>query len=149
MRSILIVIASLAVMACDTTLDAKDYSKTCSVDADCAANTTAKLCHPTSGECNTCKTNAECTANPYEKTCDAVNGCVECLKDTDCTTASLGSKCDDQQLCVCAADADCATNLNGKKCDTKNLACGCAADTDCPSGKTCTGTTPFNTKVCK
>ena len=37
MRSILIVVASLAVMACDTTLEAKDYSKTCSVDADCVA----------------------------------------------------------------------------------------------------------------
>lgn len=37
MRSILIVVASLAVLACDTTLDAKDYSKTCSVDADCVA----------------------------------------------------------------------------------------------------------------
>jgi hypothetical protein len=121
----------------------------CTVDADCSANTTAKLCHPASGECNTCKTNAECAANPYEKTCDAVNGCVECIKDTDCTTSSLGSKCDEQQLCICSADADCVSNLNGKKCDTQNLACGCAVDGDCPTGKTCTGTTSFNTKVCK
>ncbi|MDP1920304.1 MAG: hypothetical protein Q8L14_28930 [Myxococcales bacterium] len=37
MRSTLIVFASLAVMACDTTLEAKDYSKTCSADADCVA----------------------------------------------------------------------------------------------------------------
>jgi len=40
MRSTLIALiplASLAVMACDTTLEAKDYSKICAADADCVA----------------------------------------------------------------------------------------------------------------
>ena len=37
MRSILVFVASLAVTGCGTTLEAKDYTKTCSADADCVA----------------------------------------------------------------------------------------------------------------
>ena len=37
MRSTLMLVASLVVMACDTTLEAKDYSKACAVDAECVA----------------------------------------------------------------------------------------------------------------
>jgi hypothetical protein len=120
---------------------------TCTADADCAANTTKKLCHPASGECSTCKTNTDCK-DPYAKLCDAVEGCIECVKDADCDTKSLGNKCS-ETLCVCAADADCSANLNGKKCDTQNKACSCAVDGDCPAGKKCTGMTSFNMKVCQ
>lgn len=49
MRTLLLLAAALALAGCDTTLDAKDYSQTCSVDADCVPVFVGEVCNACGG----------------------------------------------------------------------------------------------------
>jgi hypothetical protein len=92
-----------------------------------------------------CLTNQDCVVNAYEVTCKVdpadktKNHCVECLKDSDCTSyhKALGPKCT-QELCNCTADGDCAQNENGAKCmKAQPSYCGCTGDTNCVAPRKC------------
>jgi len=56
MRSLLLIAACLVVSACrlDTTIDAKDYSQTCSANTDCVLVVEGDACSP----CGGCQTGA-------------------------------------------------------------------------------------------
>ena len=124
----------------------------CKVDADCtvAAN---KVCDTASHSCVACKTVSHCQTlygYPWYNVCDGGKKCVECIKDSDCTASSLGKTCNTSFFfCYCTKDADCAGNTNGLRCHTSWQTCTCAVDGDCPTGKKCSGSTPFMTKFCK
>lgn len=117
----------------------KHCAAPCTKVSDCSDVYWLRGCD--AGTCVGCKSNADCVSpDPWSKLCNTTTvGCVECLKDTDCTASSSGNTCVNSWYCSCAKNADCASNLHGKLCDPINEACSCLIDADCPSGRTCSG----------
>ena len=138
-----------------TASTSKVCTQACKADTECAKELSRQKCDTTGGGCVACLTATDCsayTSAPWNSTCTTSMFCVECMKDADCTAKSLGNKCDTtNRWCTCKATADCASNENGKVCHSGTGACSCTKDSDCPTGKKCTGTSPYlpSLKFCK
>ena len=103
----------------------------CSSDLDCPP--TFK-CNTGNGLCARCVTNADCGLN---EVCDGVF-CVECVKDTDCSSRNPGQVCDNS-ACVNTCSAQDTTCPSGTVCSISKGICvnECTSNADCTTGETC------------
>jgi hypothetical protein len=137
-----------------------DGSCGCSSSSECAKNSNARICDPTTRTCVQCVNTSACAGRGTSWTCDPVahacvlNGCsgggfckngqvcdltrqicVDCLSSSDCS----GQKCDvSRNICVdCVTSGDCHGSTSS--CSARNVcvrACG--------AGRTCA----FGSSVC-
>jgi hypothetical protein len=108
----------------------------CVLAASCAAG---YVCHPASGECvPPCASGApEC---PAGLVCGALDVCVECTGNAQCTVYDDDEpRCDVQRgVCVeCLIDEHCTDDpFERPVCLTGGI-CGCASNDDCSGGASC------------
>jgi len=89
----------------------------CTLDADCTLIAGRPACAPNVG-CVECVDAGDCAGSPGAPVCKvsnvgqtvgdaAINTCVECTANTDCSTAGA-SRCENNQCVACSTNADCS-----------------------------------------
>lgn len=117
----------------------------CLANADCAGVAGSRLCHTTTNQCVPCLVgfgcsapNAQCKVNANS----ALNACVQCLSDGNCSGTPATPACDTvSNKCVACTSTHtttclspftkCLTNLDA----TKNKCVQCTASAQCPMAK--------------